>query len=334
MHEAMLWHKEGKKIRCELCARRCLIPEGKEGFCKVRVNKKGTLHTLNYGKIISMDVDPVEKKPLYHFYPGSPTLSISSVGCNFKCQFCLNWEISQVDKITGKTYTPDDIVKIANDKGIKIIAYTYTEPTIFFEFAYRVSRLAKRYNIKNVFVTNGYMTSDAIKKIGKYLDAVTVDLKASGNSEFYKKYMAVPDVSPIFESIKNFRKHRVFIEISNLIIPKIGDNTEDNHKLAEWIIDNLDSSVPYHLLAFSPCYKMVDLPPTSLNILEKFAKDAKNIGLRYPYVGNIWGTKFENTYCYNCGQLVIERTGMFVNNINLEKNRCPNCGFKINVLRD
>jgi len=151
----MLWHKEGKKIRCELCARRCLILEGKKGFCRVRVNRKGVLYTLNYGKIISMDVDPVEKKPLFHFYPGSPTLSISSVGCNFKCQFCLNWEISQTEKITGKNYTPDDIVKIANEKNIKIIAYTYSEPTMFFEFAYRVSRIAKRYNIKNIFVTNG-----------------------------------------------------------------------------------------------------------------------------------------------------------------------------------
>jgi len=334
MHEAMLWHREGKKIRCELCARRCLIPEGEQGFCKVRINKKGTLYTINYGKIVSMDVDPVEKKPLYHFYPGSPTLSLSSVGCNFKCQFCLNWEISQAEKITGKNYTPDEIVKIANQKGIKIIAYTYTEPTIFFEFAYRVSRVAKRYNIKNVFVTNGYITSDAIKKIGKYLDAVTVDFKASGNPEFYKKYMAVPDVEPIFESIKNFHKHRVFIEISNLIIPKIGDDPTDNHKLAEWIIDNLDSSEPYHLLGFSPCYKMVDLPPTNLDILEKFAMDAQDVGLRYPYVGNIWGTRFENTYCYNCGNLVIERTGMFINKIELEKDRCPNCGFKINVIRD
>jgi len=330
----MLWHKEGKKIRCELCSRRCLISEGKKGFCRVRVNNKGILYTLNYGKIVSMDVDPIEKKPLYHFYPGAPTLSISSIGCNFRCQFCLNWKISQAEKITGKEHTPEDIVKIANEKGIKIIAYTYTEPTIFFEFAYRVSRLAKRYNIKNVFVTNGYMTSDAIKKIGKYLDAVTVDLKASGNPDFYKKYMAVPDVEPIFDSIKNFQKHRVFIEISNLIVPKLGDDAADNHKLAEWIIDNLDSSVPYHLLGFTPIYKMTDIPPTNLDILERFAKDANNIGLRYPYVGNIWGSKYENTYCYNCGHLVIERTGMFVNKIEMKKDRCPSCGFKINVIRD
>ncbi len=330
----MLWSKEGKNIRCFLCARRCLIPEGSAGFCRVRVNKNGTLYTKNYGKIVSMDVDPVEKKPLFHFYPGSPTLSIASVGCNFKCLFCLNWEISQSKTIKGKSYKPDDIIKIANQKNIKIIAYTYTEPTIFFEFAYRVARLAKRYNIKNVFVTNGYLTSDAIKKIGKYLDAVTVDLKASGNPEFYKKYMSVPNVEPIYEALKNFKKHRVFIEISNLIIPGIGDRPEDNHKLVGWIIDNLGSSVPYHLLGFTPCYKMIDVPPTSLEVLERFAEDALNVGLRYPYVGNIWGSKFENTYCYNCRQPVIERTGIFVNNINMDNGRCPNCGFKINVIKD
>ncbi len=332
MQEAMLWHKERKKIRCELCARRCLIPENKEGFCRVRVNKKGTLYTLNYGKIVSMDVDPIEKKPLFHFYPGSHTLSLASVGCNFKCQFCINWEISQAEKITGKTYTPEDIVKIANEKNLKIIAYTYSEPTMFFEFAYRVSRIAKRYDIKSVFVTNGYLTSDAIKKIGKYVDAVCVDIKASANPEFYKKYMDVPDVKPIFNALKNFKKHRVFIEISNLIIPKLGDNPEDNHRVAEWIIDNLGSSVPYHILRFTPVYKMTDVPPTPLQTLEKFAADAKKVGLRYPYVGE-WGSNFENTYCYNCRNTVIERTGIFVNKINLDKNRCPNCGFMINIKR-
>jgi pyruvate formate lyase activating enzyme len=334
MHEAMLWIKEGKNIRCFLCARRCLIPEDSCGFCAVRVNKNGTLYTKNYGKIVSMDVDPIEKKPLYHFYPGTSTLSLASVGCNFKCLFCLNWKISQSKTIKGKTYKPDDIVKIANRKKIKIIAYTYTEPTIFFEFAYRTARLAKRYNIKNVFVTNGYLTSDAIKKIGKYLDAVTVDLKASGNPEFYKKYMSVPDVEPIFDALKNFQKHRVFIEISNLIIPGIGDKPEDNRKLVEWVIDNLDSSVPYHLLGFSPSFQMTDIYPTPLETLENFATEASSVGLRYPYIGNIWGSKFENTYCYNCGQPIIERTGIFVNNINLDGDRCPNCGFKINLVID
>ena len=334
MQEAMLWTKEGKDIRCELCARRCLIPEGKAGFCKVRINKKGVLYTKNFGKIVSMAVEPIEKKPLFHFYPGSQTLSIASFGCNFRCKFCINWELSQRERVEYKSYTPEDIVRIANEKGVKIIAYTYTEPTIFFEFAYRVCRLAKRYNIKNVFVTNGYMTSEAIKKIGKYLDAATVDFKASGNPEFYKKYMEVPSVEPIFETLKNFKKHRIFTEISNLIIPGIGESREDNRKLVEWIMEELGSSVPYHLIAFFPSYQMMEIPSTPLETLEKLALDAQDVGMRYVYIGNVWGSKFENTYCYNCGYPVIERTGIFVNNIDLSKDRCPNCGFKINVIRE
>lgn len=333
MEEAMLWIKEGKKIRCDLCARRCLIPEEELGFCGVRVNKKETLYSKNFGRIVSLNIDPIEKKPLFHFLPGSQTLSLASVGCNFKCQFCLNWEISQTEKITGDIYSPEDIIKIVNDKNIKIIAFTYTEPTVFFEFAYKVARIAKRYNKKTVFVTNGYLSSGAIKKIGKYLDAVTVDVKASLDPNFYKKYMSVPDVEPIFEALQNFEKHRVFIEISNLIIPGIGDDSRFHHELADWIISNLNSSIPYHLLRFTPAYKMLDTPSTPVETLEKFINDAKKTGLRYVYIGNFWGHKSENTYCYNCGNTVIERTGFYINKINLNEDRCPNCGFKINVVR-
>jgi len=185
-----------------------------------------------------------------------------------------------------------------------------------------------------VFVTNGYLTSDAIKKIGKYLDAVTVDFKASGDPEFYKKYMSVPDVEPIFNALKSFRKHRVFIEVSNLVVPEVGDKPEFNYKLVEWIIDNLDSSIPYHLLRFTPYYKMTKIPSTPIETLERFAADAKKVGLRYIYIGNFWGTKYENTYCYNCGHPVILRTGFNVNRIDLDRGRCPNCGFKINLVME
>ena len=332
MEEAMLWTREGKQIRCELCARRCLIPEGKKGYCGVRVNKKGRLYSKNFGRIVFMDTDPIEKKPMFHFFPGSQTLSLASVGCNFKCKFCLNWQISQTKRVTGEKYTPEDIIKMARDKQIKIIAFTYTEPTVCFEFAYRVARLAKRYNIKTVFVTNGYMTSDAVKKIGKYLDAVTVDFKASGDPEFYKKYMDVPDVNPIFSALKAFKKHRVFTEISNLIFPKIGDKPEFNQRLVDWIINNLSSAVPYHLLRFSPAFKMGEVPSTPVETLEKFAVDAKKLGLRYVYVGNVWGSEYENTFCYNCGKPVILRTGFMVNKIDLIGDRCPECGYKIDVI--
>jgi len=331
MQEAMLWEKDGDSIRCKLCARKCLIPKDKRGFCDVRVNKGDVLYAENYGKLVAVKVDPVEKKPLFHFFPGTKTLSISSYGCNFRCQFCLNWQISQGGKIRSKTYTPEEIVKLAIKKKCKTIAYTYGEPTIFFEFAYRTAKTARRYNIKNVFVTNGYMTSDGIKKIGKYLDAVTVDLKASADPEFYAKHMSVPDVKPIFDSLKNFKKHRVFIEITNLIVPGIGDNLELNKKLAEWIIEELGSSIPYHIIRFQPHFKMMDAVVTPVKTLENMVADAQKVGLRYVYIGNVRGHKNENTYCYNCRQLLIKRKGFSLEKMDLYGERCPNCGYTINM---
>jgi pyruvate formate lyase activating enzyme len=196
-----------------------------------------------------------------------------------------------------------------------------------------VARLAKRYNTKTVMGTNGYMTSDAIKKIGKYLDAVTVDIKASGDPEFYKKYMGVDDVEPIFSALKSYKKHRVFIEISNLIVPEIGENRELNKKLLDWVINNLGSTVPYHLSSFTPAHKMLDVPETTLEKLENFAMDAKRVGLRYIYIDSEWGgSGYENTYCYNCGTPLIERTAFMVNKINLVHDRCPNCRTKIDLV--
>ncbi len=332
MEEALLWERESGKIRCELCARRCLISEGKAGFCGVRLNKKGILYSKNYGKILLMKEQLIEKVPMFHFYPNSKALSIASFGCNMRCKFCKNADISERTSGMGEKYNPEEIIKLVNKKGIKIILFTYTEPTVNFEFAFKVARLAKRYNIKTVFRTNGYMTSDAIKKIGKYLDAVTVDIKASADPEFYKEYMGVNDVNPVFAALKSFKKHRVFTEISNLIVPGVGDNEEPNQKLLEWVIENLGSSVPYHLLTFTPTYKMKDLPSTQLESLQKFASDAKMIGLRYIYINGKNEIDSENTYCYNCGTLVIERSGSEVNKINLIGGRCPQCGFKIDVV--
>ncbi len=335
MEEALLWNTESGKVRCELCSWRCLILEDKSGLCGVRVNKKGRLYSKNYGKIVFREVQSVEKSPLFHFYPGSQALFLGSFGCNMRCDFCLNAEMSQRKAKRVKITTPEDIIQFLNKKDIKIIVFTYTEPTVNFEFAFKVVRLAKRYNIKTAFVTNGYMSSDSIKKIGKYLDAVTVDLKASGDPEFYKKHAGIHDVEPIFDALKNFRKHRVFIEISNLIIPEIGDSQELNQKLLYWIINNLDSSIPYHLLTFQPSHKMQDIPQTQLHKLEQFAQDAERIGLRYIYIDSqSIGGRNNNTYCYNCGNLVIERKASKLENVNLVGDRCPHCGFKIDVVKE
>jgi len=335
LKEAMMWdtHRD-KSIRCNLCNWRCIIPDGKYGYCGVRKNENGKLYTLTYGKLVSINIDPIEKKPFFHFYPGSKSLSIASIGCNFKCVFCCNYPISQTTKIQGKTYTPEQIVKMANDNQCKTIAYTYTEPTLMFEFAYVTGRLAHRYNIKNVFVTNGYMTVDAVKKIGRFLDAAVVDIKASLDPEFYKKYMSVPKVKPILDCIKQLHKQRIFLEITNLIIPGIGDNEDMNDKLVEWINSELGASIPYHVIAFTPQYRLTNVPPTPVETLEKMVDIARKRGLRYTYVGNVFGHYYENTYCHNCRELLIKRTGFFVEENNLVKNRCPNCGLKVNIVTE
>lgn len=333
MEEALLWSRESGKIKCELCAHSCLIPEGESGLCNVRFNKNGNLFSKNYGKITKIETQSIEKLPMFHFFPGSKTLSIGSFGCNMGCEFCSNMDLLNGKKVKLEDYTPESVIKLANSKGIKIIAFTYTEPTVNFEFAFKVARLAKRYNIKTVFDTNGYMTSEGIKKIGKYLDAVTVGIKASADPEFYKKYMGVNDVQPIFEALKNFKKHRVFIEITNLVIPEIGGDKELNHNLLDWIINNLESSIPYHLLTFTPSGKMRDLTQTSFEILEKFAFEAKRVGMRYIYIDSPYSEgEYENTVCYNCDNVIVARSGSKVTKIDLKGDRCPSCGYKIDVV--
>lgn len=337
LQEAMLWQKERNGIRCGLCARHCFIAKGKRGFCLVRVNKDNILYTLNYGKLVAVNVDPIEKKPFFHFYPESKALSIAAVGCNFRCQFCDNWEISQsvgeqAESVEGKKYTPEEIVEMAEKNNCKSIAYTYTEPTIFFEFAYKTAKLAKRSNIMNVFVTNGYMSEEAIKKIAKYLDAAVVDIKASLDPEFYKKFMSVPDVKPIYSSLRQMKKQRIFLEVTNLIIPQIGDNVDLCQRLAEHMSTNLSSSIPLHIIQFHPSYKLMELPQTPVSTMERCVAEARKMGLRYVYIGNVPGHDDENTYCYNCRELLIKRLGPSVEKINLVKDRCPNCGANIDIL--
>ncbi len=305
----------------------------------MRLNKDNTLYALNYGKLVAVNVDPIDKKPFFHFYPGSKALSIAAVGCNFRCQFCDNAEISQKvdeqsDEVEGKDYTPEEIVKLAEENNCKSIAYTYTEPTMFFEFAYDTAKIAKRNNILNVFVTNGYMSEDAIKKISKYLDAVVVDVKASLDPEFYKKFMSVPNVKPIYDTLKQIKKQRIFLEITNLIIPQIGDNVELCTKFAEYINAKLGSNVPYHLLRFHPSHQLMELPQTPVETLDRCVREARTSGLRYVYIGNVPGHEDENTYCYNCRELLIKRSGVQVEKIYLVKDRCPNCGFKIDIKVD
>lgn len=327
----MLWHSEAKQVRCNLCRRQCLIGEGMRGFCRVRENRKGKLYTLVYGKLVALEVDPIEKKPLFHFYPGSTTFSIASVGCNFTCNFCCNATISQAYRsISGRTLAPEQVVNMARRAGCRIVSYTYTEPTVNFEFNYETAKLAFKLGLKNTWVTNGYASEEAIKKIAKYLAAVTVDFKASGDPKFYEHLGT--KVEYVFEFLKHAQKQKIFIEVTNLIIPKIGDSVERCSELAQWINDNLGPNIPFHVLQFFPAFKLADLPPTPIETLERCIEAAREAGLRYVYIGNVPGHPAEHTYCYNCNELLVEREGFKIKRINLLNQRCPTCGFKLNLL--
>jgi len=333
VHEAMLYERlENKKVKCNLCGRRCLINSGGTGFCLVRKNVEGTLFSLVYSKAISACVDPIEKKPLSHFNPGSSVMSIATMGCNFRCQFCDNWMISQEKKITGKHFPPEEVVEAVRDNGCHGISYTYTEPTIFFEYAYDVVRLAHQVGFFNTFVTNGYMTPEAVKTIAPYLDAATVDFKGGGDSEFYKAFSSVPSVEPIYECLKEMKRNDVHVEVTNLVIPKIGESLESVGALAGWIGRNLGRDTPFHLLRFHPDYQLTTIPSTSIETLEKAYVTAKDAGLNYVYVGNVPGHPCESTYCPGCNELVVKRFSFEVVRWNLTGDMCcPVCGRVIPI---
>ena len=334
--EARFWTriKEDGTVKCNLCHRRCIIKPGKYGVCGVRINIDGKLYTLVYGLLTAVNVDPIEKKPLMHFYPGSSVLSISTTGCNFFCQFCQNWTISQLrhDEIYGQYATPEEVVRWALNYGADGISYTYNEPTIFYEFMYDVAELAKKHGLFNTMVTNGYMTPEAVDEIGSFMDAATVDFKGAGNKKFYHKYIYVPEPERIFETLLAMKEKGWWIEITNLVVPRYGDKEEDIRRLAKWIVENLGPETPFHLLRFHPEYRMMDVPPTPIETLEKLAKIAEDEGLKHVYIGNVPGHPKEHTYCPQCGFPVIKRYGFFIEEYNLtEDGKCPKCGYKLNI---
>ncbi|RLI19507.1 AmmeMemoRadiSam system radical SAM enzyme [Candidatus Bathyarchaeota archaeon] len=333
MKEAMLYQQlSDNKVKCNLCARRCIIAEGGVGFCRVRRNDGGKLYSLVYAKAISACVDPIGKKPLSHFHPGALVMSIATIGCNFRCKFCDNWIISQEKDIKGRDFPPEEVVKATQNNGCQGISYTYTEPTIFFEYAYDTAKLARQVGFFNTFVTNGYMTPEAIRTIAPYLDAATVDFKGGGDPKFYKEFSSVPSVEPIYESLKEMKRNDIHIEITNLIIPKIGDSMERIRQLAAWIKENLGRDTPLHLLRFHPDYELTNIPSTPVSTMEEAYKTAKEEGLNYVYLGNVPGHPYENTYCPNCNELLIKRFSFEIVKWNLTKDmRCPSCGQNIPI---
>jgi pyruvate formate lyase activating enzyme len=329
MKEAMFYEKlKGNKVRCQLCAFNCLIPEGKIGICGVRKNINGKLYSLVYDKVSSANPDPIEKKPANNFSPGTCTYSIATPGCNWKCKYCQNWVISQ-GQIKGESLTPEDIIRGAEMNGCQGISYTYTEPTIFYELTYDTAKLAHEKGFYNTYVTNGYMNPEPIKKISPYLDEATVDFKGSGDKEFLQKFSSVPGPEPIFKALKEYKKQNVFIEITDLIVPEIGDSMIKVKELVKWIIDNLGEETPIHFLRFFPAYKVKNLPPTPIETLEKAYQIAANLGMKYVYLGNV-GEK-NDTYCPECEKLLIERIGMQMVKNEILDGRCPFCGTEINI---
>jgi len=329
MKEALLYNKkEDGIIACRLCCQYCVISPGNRGTCAVRENIEGTLYTLVYGKVIASHVDPIEKKPLFHFLPGSKSFSIATVGCNFKCLHCQNYDLSEYPRlkreIPGKEMTPEDIVSAAEAYGCKSISYTYTEPTIFMEFALDCARLARKRGLKNVFVSNGYTSPKAITLIAPYLDANNIDLK--GDDNFYRK-IAGARLDPVLDTIRAMKELGIWIEITTLIIPGLNDSDEFLQWAADFIM-SVDPSIPWHVTRFHPTHKLLDIRPTPLDTLARAVEIGVKAGLKYVYQGNMPGFG-ENTFCYSCGQLLIERSGFSLGSVKLIDSRCPKCGALI-----
>lgn len=333
MHEAMLYNKEdARSVRCNLCRHGCLIDDGKYGICNVRFNDAGTLYSIFYGKPIAMAVDPIEKKPLFHYKPGSKAYSIATPGCNFQCSFCQNWDISQYGRAPGvrvpeKEIEPAVIVSQAKAGGCSSISYTYTEPTIFFEYAYDCAVLAKREGIGGNFVTNGYMTREALDIIRPYLDAANVDLKAF-RKDTYRKVMK-GQLDGVLDSIKYMKELGIWIEVTTLVVPGMNDSEKELKDIANFLVQ-VGRDIPWHISRFVPHFQMDDVSPTPMKTLKMAYEIGQKAGLRYVYMGNVPGDESENTFCYECKRKLIERDGFYVraNHITI-RGECPSCRAKI-----
>lgn len=331
MKRAMFYDMEPTgKIRCRLCRFGCLISDGDRGLCHVRENRGGALYTLVYGKICAEQIDPIEKKPLFHVMPGSSTYSIATPGCNFRCRHCQNFKISQVEPgspISGNARTPRDIVQKALDNGCSSISYTYTEPTVFFEFAYDTARLARAAGLKNIFVTNGYISSEALETLAPFLDAANIDLK--GFSESFYRDIVHARLSEVLDSILAYRRLGIWIELTTLIIPGLNDSVAELQSLAEFIVANLGVDTPWHVSRFHPTYQLSDHPRTPEDILRKACEIGRAKGLRYVYEGNVPGMGGENTRCPSCSMLLVKRSGYTIQSNVIRNGSCPECGETI-----
>ncbi len=332
MKEAM-FYRSGKnnEVVCELCNHHCRIREGKRGICGVRKNSNGVLYSLVYGRLIAEHIDPIEKKPLFNFLPGSKAFSISTVGCNFRCLHCQNYNISQYPhahegKITGAERTAESVVEDAVRSGCASVCYTYVEPTIFYEFAYDCSLLAHEQGLKNVFVSNGYMTPEVTRHLAPVLDGINIDVKAF-TDDFYRK-ICKAGLQPVLDNVRLMYELGVWVEVTTLIIPGLNDSEEELQAIARFI-HSVSPTIPWHVTAFYPTYKLTDRQPTPAATLQKARKIGQEAGLRYVYEGNIPGKGGENTYCPGCGAELISRFGFSISKNELDDGRCSQCGHPV-----
>ena len=329
----MLWEAGAdQEVNCRLCNFRCKIKPGKRGHCLVRENTDGKLYSLNYSAVCSVNVDPVEKKPLFHFYPGSRSLSYAAPGCNFRCEFCQNWQISQearlYKRINGQAYSPKQLVQAALDSGCASVAHTYTEPTVYFELAYDTAKLAHDKGLTNVFVSNGYMTTEAIDLIEPYLDGINVDLK-SFSDEFYRQRVKAR-LEPVLETLKYIAGQTdIWLEVTTLVIPGANDSDEELKQLAGFIAEELGAAVPWHVSRFHPDFEATDLPATPLETVHRAREIGIAAGLHYVYCGNIPSDKSESTFCHSCGKELIGREYFSITQNKVQDGKCPDCGTAI-----
>lgn len=330
--EAVLYEKmPGGKVLCTACARYCQMEKDQIGLCGVRGNVAGRLELFVYGRVIAGNVDPVEKKPVVHYRPGSKVYSIATTGCNWLCRYCQNHDISQRRKVEGAIMTPEQVVEDAIRCGADGIAYTYNEPSIFIEFARDCGVLARKKGLYNVFVSNGYDTPQTVQMMGEFLDSITVDFKGSAEPEFTRKYIGVPDPQPIFDSLINIRDMTdIHVEITDLIIPRVGDSLDYAKRLCRFVYDEFGPQMPIHFLRFHPDYKMTEFGNTPVRMLEKHYEIARDVGLEYAYIGNVPGHHLEHTYCSQCRKIVVKRYGFDIEEWNLDSNN--NCKFCTNPI--
>ncbi len=329
-NEAMFWHKDGAFVVCELCAHKCKLAEGKRGLCGVREHRKGKMFSVVYGRTTGAHADPIEKKPLYHFHPGSFVYSLGTIGCNFRCKQCQNFEISQriIDEDCLVPVNAKDVVSSAKDSGCTGIAWTYNEPTVWYEFTLEASKLAKKAGLYTVYVTNGFIAEEPLKTLAPYLDAMNIDVK--GFSEEFYKEVEGSKLAPVLETCRLARKLGIHIELTYLVIPTLNDSDEMLKKFVTWVAEALSKDTVVHFSRFHPDYKLVDIPPTPPETLERAYQHAKDAGIRFVYLGNI-STDKENTFCPSCRRIIVERRGFRARWLDAKNGKCA-CGEKIPIV--